>query len=597
MEQHLLISLAGIIIIGTAAQWLAMRLRLPSILFLLVFGFLAGPVFNFLHPDKIFGNLLFPFVSLSVAVILFEGGMDLKISKLKNIGKIVRNLISVGVLSTWIMVTGAAYYILHLDLSLSILFGAILVVTGPTVIGPLLRHVRPSGRVGEIVKWEGIMNDPIGVLIAVLVFEAILVGNIQEAGALVLVGILKTVFLSSIVGIASGFILTFLLKRYLIPDALHQVVTLMFIFGSFIIANALQHESGLLAVTLMGVFMANQDKVAVKHILEFKENLRVLIISILFIILSARLSLSDFHNLDWRHVTFLVLLIIVIRPVSVCLAALGTDLKWKEKLFISLMAPRGIVAAAMASVFSYELIKANHVQAASLVPLTFMVIVVTVGFYGLVITPVSRFMGISKVNPQGILILGAHSWARLIAKKLQSLGFKVILVDTNRKNIRLAAKEGLSVYYENVLQSDIDEKIDLDDIGKLFCLTSNDEANALATLRFRNIFGMANVYQVAPEFVEGEKAADYAPKYLTGRYLFRTGYDFKRLSEIFASKFTFEEMKITENFNVETFSAKGKDGTLPLFLVKENKELVVIAVDDPPELMLGDTLVYLSKAL
>jgi NhaP-type Na+/H+ or K+/H+ antiporter len=595
MEEPILQGLVSIIVFGVSAQWLAMRLKLPSILFLLVFGFLAGSVFDIIRPDEIFGDLLFPFVSLCVAVILFEGGMDLKLGDLKEIGKIVRNLISVGMLSTWTMVSFAAYYLLNLNLSLSILIGAILVVTGPTVIGPLLRHVRPSGRVGDVVKWEGIMIDPIGVLLAVLVFQSILVGNFQEARILVIAGILKTVFLSSLLGIVSALVLTFLLKRYWIPEALHQVVTLMFIFGTFFIANSLQIESGLLSVTLMGVVMANQKKVDVKHILDFKENLRVLIISILFIILSARLELSDFQSLNWNHLAFIILLIVVIRPVSILLSSIGTDLNWKEKLFLSLMAPRGIVAAAMASIFSYELIKHNYPQATSLIPITFIVIIATVGFYGLIITPVSRLIGISKINPQGVLILGAHSWARAIAHKLKSLGFKVLLVDSNMNNVRLAQKEDLKAYNENVMQGNIDNKINLDDIGRLLCLTSNEEANALATVRFQDIFGMANVFQLSPESVLSEDVEERTPKHLRGRYLFKQGLDYNQLTKMFTEGATIKEVQLTEELGLpEIMNQNGQD-IVPLFLVGADHEIFIYAVDDPPDSAPGQKIISLAK--
>ncbi|MBZ0166604.1 MAG: cation:proton antiporter [Candidatus Omnitrophica bacterium] len=595
MEEHTLISLAGIVIIGTAAQWLAMRLKLPSILFLLLFGFLTGPVFHLINPDELFGHLLFPVISLSVAIILFEGAMDLRLSELKDIGQIVGNFISIGVLATWVMVGLACYYILHLNLSLSILFGAILVVTGPTVIGPLLRHVRPSGRVKNIVKWEGIMNDPVGVLLAVLVFECVLVGNLYEAWTLVIFGILKTIFLSAAVGVGSAYLLTFLLSRYWIPDVLHQVVTLMFIFITLIVANLLQVESGLLAVTLMGIIMANQDKVAVKHIVEFKEILRVLMISILFIILTARLQLSDFQDLNIAHGIFLVVLIVIIRPVSVLLSSVGTNLKWKEIVFISLMAPRGIVAAAMASIFSFQLVKEGHPQGASLIPLTFMVITVTVTFYSLVITPVSRWLGIAKADPQGVMIVGAHSWGRLIGQKLVALGFKVLMVDSNRGNIRQSFKEGLESYQGNVLQENVEDRLNLDEIGKIMCMTSNDEANALAAMHFQDLLGSAHVFQLSPEPAEGKHIEKHSPKHMRGRHLFRKGLDYDRMSKVFAAGVEFKEVMVTEKFDLEQFFGPYDGQAIPLFLVNGGRTLKIFAGDDPLEPVAGQRIVYVAK--
>ena len=594
MEEHYLIQLAGIVIIGTAAQWLAMRLKLPSILFLLAFGFLAGPVLHLIHPDELFGHLLFPVISLSVAIILFEGGMDLRLEELKDIGRIVAHFITIGVAATWVMVALAAYFILDLGPTLSILFGAILVVTGPTVVGPLLRHVRPSGRVKNMVKWEGIMNDPIGVLLAVLAFESIMVGDINAAWTIVAAGILKTIFLSAVIGVASAYLLTFLLSRYWIPDVLHQVVTLMFIFFTFVVANLLQGESGLLAVTLMGIIMANQDKVAVKHILEFKEILRTLIISILFIILSARLKLSDFADINGTHILFLLVLIVIIRPVSVMLSSIGTNLNWKEKIFVSLMAPRGIVAAAMASIFAFELASAGRQHGAVLMPLTFLVIAVTVTFYSLMITPVSRWLGISKRNPQGVIIVGAHDWARLIGQKLVALGFKVLMVDSNRGNIRQALKEGLQTYMGNILQENIEDRLNLDEVGRIMCLTSNDEANALASLHFQDLLGTANVFQLSPEPAEGKNIQAHSPKHMRGRHLFRRGLDFQRLSAIFESGVELREMMVSENFDMDRFLSSYDGKAIPLFLVDDSK-LRIFAADDPPEPQSGHVLVYLAK--
>lgn len=594
MEHHYLLELAGIVIIGTAAQWLAMRLKLPSILFLLVFGFLAGPVFHIIHPDELFGHLLFPVISLSVAIILFEGGMDLRLEELKDIGRIVANFISVGVVVTWVMVAAAAYFILQLSFTMSVLFGAILVVTGPTVIGPLLRHVRPSGRVKNIVKWEGIMNDPVGVLLAVMVFESIMVGDINAAWTIVAAGILKTVFLSAAIGVASAYLLTFLLSRYWIPDVLHQVVTLMFIFIAFVVSNLLQVESGLLAVTLMGIIMANQDKVAVKHILEFKEILRTLIISILFVILSARLKLSDFANIDGTHVLFLVVLILIIRPLSVLCASVGTNLKWKEKIFISLMAPRGIVAAAMASIFAFELGSAGHPQGAVLMPLTFLVIAVTVAFYSLAITPVSRWLGIAKSDPQGVMIVGAHDWGRLIGHKLVTLGFKVLMIDSNRGNIRQALREGMDGYVGSILQENVEDHLNLDEIGRIMLLTPNDEANALAALHFRDLLGTANVFQLSPEPAERKNIRAHSPMHLRGRHLFGRGLNFYRMATIFETGVELREVPVDDNFDMDRFMASYDGNAIPMFLV-HGKRLRIFAADDPPEPQSGQMLVYMAK--
>jgi NhaP-type Na+/H+ or K+/H+ antiporter len=292
MVEHILLSLASIIVLGIGAEWLAWRLRLPSILLLLIFGIVVGPVTGFLNPDALFGDLLLPVVSIAVAIILFEGGLNLRISELRQVGGVVRNLITIGVLVTWLIGAGAAHFLLGLNFALALLLGAILVVSGPTVIMPLLRHLRPSGQVGSILKWEGIVIDPIGAILAVLVFEAILAGGFREAAAVTVIGLLKTILIGGGIGMLGAMIMVLLLRRFWIPDFLHGAVSLTLVIAVFAGSNLLQTDSGLLAATVMGIYLANQRTVSVRHIVRFKENLRVLLISGLFILLAARLQVS-----------------------------------------------------------------------------------------------------------------------------------------------------------------------------------------------------------------------------------------------------------------------------------------------------------------
>jgi len=335
LSEQNLIAFASIIILGITAQWIAWRAKFPSILFLLIFGFIAGPVTGFINPDKLMGDLLLPVVSISVAVILFEGGLTLRIGELKEVGKVVLMLISVGVLITWIIAALSSHYILNLNWKISILLGAILVVTGPTVIGPLLRQIRPIKRVSTILKWEGIVIDPIGALLAVLVFQVILAGELIDAGSLVFWGIAKTILIGGAVGLAMAGILVLLLRKFWIPDFLQESSALMLVFAAFVISNHFQPESGLFAATLMGLVLDNQKQVSIKRIVDFKENLRVLIISSLFILLAARLSLEDFNKLDINTLIFVGILILIVRPIAVFISTLGSELKWRERAFIS----------------------------------------------------------------------------------------------------------------------------------------------------------------------------------------------------------------------------------------------------------------------
>ncbi len=509
--------LAGVPFLGMLAQWLAWRFRLPSILLLLAIGIGLG---FFVNPDELLGRvtqsdasvgptLLFPIVSLAVAVILFEGGLTLRLSELKEAGTNVLRLCTIGVAVSWGLTALAAWLLLEMAPPLAVLIGALLVVTGPTVIAPLLRHIQPARRIGSIVKWEGIVIDPIGAVLAVLVFQVV-VGGGDITFADVVMMALKTAAIGVFFGLGVGVLLVRLVERYLIPDYLQGVVFLTSALALFALSNFLQDESGLVTVTLFGIYLANQKRVSVKHIVEFKENLVVLLVSCLFIVLGARIEASTLIDFGWRGAFFLLALILIVRPASVFAAGFRSGLHWREKLFLGFMAPRGIVAAAVASVFSLEFAHIAHQQgngsaaaalaeqALQLAPLTFLVIVGTVSVYGLGAAPLARWLGLADPNPQGVLFAGADYWIREIASALHQEGITVALLDTNYSNVAAARMAGLNAHCISVLSEYVHEELDLAGIGRLLALTPNDEVNSLASIEFAHHFGRKNVFQLAP---------------------------------------------------------------------------------------------------
>ena len=593
MSEEVLIQLASIVILGIAAQWLAWKLRFPSILFLLVFGFIAGPVTGFLHPDKLLGDLLLPIVSISVALILFEGGLTLRLKELREVGTVVFILIFIGAFITWFIAAASAHYILHLDLRLSILLGAILVVTGPTVIGPLLRHVRPLKRVGTILKWEGIMIDPVGAILAVLVFEAILAGEISEASSVIILGITKTLIIGGILGFGMAKLLIFLLRKFLIPDILQESVALVLVITAFVFSNLLQPESGLLTVTLMGLFIDNQKYVSIKHIIEFKENLRVIIISSIFILLAARLELNDFQKFDLTTFAFIGVLIFIARPVSVFISTIGSKLNWRERTFISWMAPRGIVAAAVSAVFALKLSGSAIPGTEMLVPVTFLVIVVTVTVYGLTASPIAKLLKVAQSKPQGVLFVGAHQWARALAKILKVNNINVMMVDTNRANIASARLEGITAYLGSILSEHITDELDLDGIGRLIALTSNDEANSLAALHMAEEFERGEMYQLPPLGKRTGKELEYSAKHLRARFLFGEGINYHYLSSLFQNGWELKSTKLSVEFNFADMRKHYNEKIIPLFLVKANRKLFISTLDNPIDPLPGDTVISL----
>ncbi len=490
-----IVVLASIFILGSAAQWLAWRIRIPAILLLLLTGFIAGPMTGFVQPEELFGPLLLPMVSLCVGLILFEGGLNLCMIEFRKIWKPLFGLLTIGVAVTWIVATLGGVYILGLSFPVALVLGAILTVTGPTVVSPLLREIRPVGSVGAVAKWEGIMIDPVGATLALLVFEA--VDSIQQAeygsaGLSAVIGLANILVTGLILGLGMAFLLVEVIARGWVPEWLHNSVTLMFVFLAFIASEAIHHEAGLLATTAMGIAIANQKRIATHRIIEFKENLVVLLLAVLFVVLAARVSLDSIYALGWQAPVYTLLLVLVARPAAVWLSTLSPVLSNKDRWFLSWLAPRGIVAAAVSSVFALRLGDAGQ----AIAPVTFCVVFMTVSIYGLTSGPLARFLGVSKPNPQGFLIAGANKTARIIGRKLQELGYAVILVDTRPSRVVKSRAMGLEVHYGNILSETLLEELDLGEIGYFLAMTANDEVNTLAVARFREIFGRDAVFQL-----------------------------------------------------------------------------------------------------
>ncbi len=586
-----LIAITLVVALGIGAQFLAARLRLPSILLLLAAGLAAGPWLGWLDPDELLGELLLPLVSVCVALILYEGGLSLSVRDLPRVGGVVRNLLLIGMPVTWLAAALAGRYVLGLDWQMAALLGAVLVVTGPTVIGPMLRHMRPEGQLGPILMWEGIVIDPLGAIAAVLTFQ-IVTGAAGPAHTLAAVG--QTAAVGGLLGLAAAGLLTLLIYRYWVPDHLQSAVSLMLAVVAFTLANLLADEAGLLAVTVMGIALTNQPWVDVRHIVEFKENLRVLLISSLFILLAARLELADLTVLGWAGALFVLLLIVLARPLAVLAATLGTDLPGRQRAVLAWMAPRGIVAAAVASVFALKLEAIGHAQARLLVPATFAVIVGTVAVYGLTAPLLARRLGLADSDPQGLLILGAQPWARQLAAALHQAGVRVLLVDSNRANIAQARLAGLPTYAGSILAEYAIAEMPLGGLGRILALTPNDWVNTLAVHRFIPVFGRRQCYQLVPQATS--QSGREMHKHMQGRWLFGEHATYAELARRFAAGATIKATTLSEQFDYTAFTAMHGSAALPLFVRQPNGRLRVIAADQPPQAAPGETLISLIDA-
>ncbi|QDV07424.1 K(+)/H(+) antiporter NhaP [Planctomycetes bacterium Poly30] len=576
-----LVALALIGAAGIGAQWAAWKLKLPSILLLLLAGILVGPLLGWLQPHDLFGAVLYPLVSLAVAVILYEGGLSLHLHELGAHGTPILRLLTVGVVTTWTLATIAALTIAKLPWETAMVLGAILTVTGPTVIGPLLRQIRPRGPAEAIAKWEGIVVDVVGATLAVLVLHVATEGFAQDGAIHSATGALVDLFKTAIVGTAFGVLGTYALaiplRKHLIPDELENAVSLAIVLGIFVAADSLAHESGLLAVTLMGFLLANRKDVSVHHIIEFKENLRVLLISTLFIVLAATIDLGALRATGWNGLLFVVALIVVVRPASVFLSTLGTTLTSADRTFLAFLAPRGIVAAAVSSLFALRMQEANVPGADLMAPLAFLVIVVTVAVYGLGAGPLARRLKLSDPDAQGTLIAGAGPFALEFGRALKKLGIDVVHVDTNRASIAEARLGGLPAYYGSILSSEVVGSLPLGGTGRFVGLTPNDEVNALAAAHFSTLYERANVYQSA----SGARSADDARKDLRGRTLFHGDWPLSRLDGAIRAGSVVKTTNLTEEFGFAKFLEKYGENTLPLGIVR-NGRLELFTADKPP---------------
>ncbi len=604
MGESILAQITLILFLGIGSQWLASRLRLPSILLLLVVGFVVGPFTDhrWVDPDPLIGDLLMPLVSLSVGLIMFEGGLTLKFRELDAIGSVVIRLISVGALMTWGLSLLLARFALGWDWPLCALVGAILVVTGPTVILPLLRFLQPTRQVASALKWEGIMIDPVGALLALLVFETIHHG-LGEHGAqwtqfptYAFMGFFWTLVIGGVAGCLGAGLIYCFFKHHWVHEHQQTPFALMVAVSAFTLSNHFQHESGLLATTLMGVILANQKQVDVRHVLEFKENLVVLMISTLFIVLSARLELATFSALPvLGTLGFLLGLLVIVRPLTVWVSCLGSSLNRSERLFLSWMAPRGIVAAAVASVFSMRLVDAGMAEAAQLTPVVFMVSVGTVLVYGLTAGPVARWLGVSNPDPQGVLIAGAHALGRNMGKVLQEAGFRVLLVDNNSQNIQQARMDGLPVYYGSILAEDLVDEVDLSGIGRLLALTPNHRVNALAALHFSELFGEREVYQLADTSSNTSKRDAFAQG-LQGKTLFHESASYAELQERLQQEQRIKCTNLTDTYTFEDARQAMGDTLLPLFVIHAKGSLQIVQAGQSVQPTSGQTLISVSAS-
>ncbi|MCB0467927.1 MAG: sodium:proton antiporter [Aequorivita sp.] len=603
-----MVELAGIIILGILAQWVALKFKIPAILPLILIGLFVGPISTLFSEDGtqwiqpiysdgkgLFpGENLFYFVSLAIGIILFEGGLTLRRGEISKVGPVIVKLISLGSIITFFGAGVAAYYVFGLSWKISFLFAALIIVTGPTVITPILRNIPLKKDVSAVLKWEGILIDPIGALVAVLVFEFISVEHDSGYTKQAIIEFGKIILIGFAFGISGGYALYFAIKKKLIPHYLLNVVSLSVVLLIFVESDLFAHESGLLSVVVMGMFLGNSDLPSLKELLYFKESLSVLLISILFILLAANISLDDLLLVyNWKTAILMAIVIFVLRPLGVFLSTVNSSLKTNEKIFISWVGPRGIVAAGIASLFGTKLVLKGEPGAEYITPLVFAVVLVTVLLNATTARPVASMVGVFLKKSDGILIVGASKVSRLIASYLQKSGRHVVVLDSNRLNVNKAKELGLEAITANIYSDDLTDNIELNDVGYLLAMTGNDEINKQAISRFGKYFGENGTFRLMTSEEMRQR------QHLSARELFSYTHDYTRFTEVAHDFPSIQEIPVgSESQFLRVLNIIGDNETaIPLFIKRPNGFLDLITAPDELEVEEGSALVYLGKPM
>jgi len=475
---------------GLASQWLAALLRLPGIVILIPVGIVLGPVTGIISMQTSSSEL----IGLGVAIILFEGGMDLKLGELKKAGPGVIRLVTLGGPITWALTAVAAHFIVGLAWPVALVLGAIMIVTGPTVIQPILRYARLNDESASLLKWEGIVNDPIGVLLAVLTFQYFtLSGEGAADTALALGGAVVTAL---VLGGGGGWLVGRLYRRGGVPEHLKPPLLMVLVLLVHTASNQVQHEAGLLSVTLMGMVLGNMKLSGRDDLRRFKENLTVVLVSVLFIMITARLELEHLQLLDWRAWLLVAAVLFAIRPLAVTLSTAAARMRTADRYLLAWIAPRGIVAAATAGLFGPAMLEAGFEDAAILLPLVFAIIIVTVLVHGFTIGTLGRRLGLAAPDDNGVLIIGACPWSIALGLALKDQGVEVLMVDGVYSRLKNARMRGLAVFYGEVLSEHADHELETQHLGLVLCATPNDFYNALVCKALGGKFGRHRTFQL-----------------------------------------------------------------------------------------------------
>ncbi|MCM2562415.1 cation:proton antiporter [Lutimaribacter sp. EGI FJ00015] len=539
------IALVGVL--GVGAQLWAWRLNIPAIVLMLAAGFVVGPLLGLFDPARDIGPLMTPMVAIAVAIILFEGGLTLNFHSLRDAAHGVVRLVVIGAPLGWLMSALALHYGAGLSWQTSAVFGGIMIVTGPTVIAPLLRGARLSRRPAQLLQWEAILNDPIGALAAVLAFSVVQVIYASADGPAAALQLVLGIAVAGLVGAAGGWLIVQGFRRGWVPEYIKVPLLFVAVLAAFALSDAMLHESGLLAVTVMGIWIANSDLPSFVELRRFKEHATVLLVSGVFILLTASLDLSALGALTWRAVIFVALVVLVARPVTVLLSLLGTDVPWRERLLVAFTGPRGIVLVAVAGLFGERLQEIGIDDAALVGPLAFVLVSATVVLHGFTLAPMARLLGVAASERPGVLLVGGSNWATALAEALKKAEVPVLISDANHLRLRPAREVGVPTFYGDILSEAAEHNVELTQYDTVISVSDNDAYNTLVTSDLAPEFGRDNVFQIRRE---GSETARHAlPASLGGRPFAQCA-TYREMAQLHARGWEFRVTGLTEEYGI-----------------------------------------------
>ncbi|MFG6118918.1 cation:proton antiporter [Thalassobacillus sp. B23F22_16] len=581
-------------LLGIGSQWIAWRFQWPSIVVMSVVGLLAGPIFGFMNPEETFAGVYEPIISIAVAIILFEGSLKLSFREIKGLERSVVRIVTLGAFLGWILGSFTAHYVAGLSWAVSFVIGGLLIVTGPTVVLPMLRQAKLKPRPASILKWEGIIVDPLGALLAVFSYEIIRFLVLEKVSVTELLLFFLVSGFAVLLGWLLGWCIAWMFKHGYIPEFLKSPIVFVVVILCFTIPNEIMHETGLLSVTAMGVTMANMNISSINDMRHFKENISVLLISAIFIMLTASLSLDTLLSmLEMEILWYVILMLFIVRPLSILLSTIRTELSLKERILVGWIAPRGIVALTVSGYFASVLVDEGFEDASILVPLTFGLVFSTVVVHGFSITWLAQKLGIAANATPGVLIVGSNHFTIKLASALRDLEVPVLLTEASWDRVQLAKQNDFKkVYYGEILSEKTEYRLDLTPYDKLVAATELDSYNALVSTNFMAEFGRSNVYQLSLKSNEEGHLNDLAHT-THGNILFEEGMSWEALMKRIEHGFVFHSEELSESFILEDYEARLSDDSVMIAILKNEGSVQFFTSENKLEGQPGDKVLSL----